>query len=798
METKEKKETRALGLTAREAEERRARGLANTVKEKNGKSYLRIVTDNLFTFFNMLWAVIAVLMILFHSYSNLTFLAVIIPNILIAIIQECRAKHTVEKLSVTTDPRATVLRDGEDTEIDAGEIVLGDVMRVGMGQQILADAVVLSGVAEANESMLTGESNAIRKTEGDRVLAGSYLVSGQILCEVEHVGADNYVHKIEKAAKGFKKPASNLFRDLNKLLFYIACYLVPASLLIFLFYMLGENTLEKSVIDTCGAVIGMIPAGMYLLVTVTLTLSVITLATKRTLVQDMYSIEMLASADVVCLDKTGTITDGTMCVGRVVPLGGHTEAEIARAMSLLEGSERSINATSRALIERFGTANDAALSEKIPFSSERKYSAAAFVGVGAFSVGAPHFVKCPVTEDTEREIAALAAEGQRVLLLAKHESLSDESGEPLALIAVSDRIRPNAKETIEKFQSQGVTVKIISGDHAATVSAIAARVGVKDAERYISCENMSDEELAFAADRYAVFGRVTPEQKVLLVKTLKAAGHTVAMTGDGVNDTLALKESNCAIAMADGSEMARKVSQIVLLNSDFGTLPDVVREGRRCINNVRRSSTLFLMKTVLTIFLSFVTVVTGFLSLFTVIPMFEYPFQPKGLMLLELCVIGIASVLLALEPNNERIQGSFIKTVMKNNIPNAIALIVPVFTVVLLGACGVFASTEQRNVFAMIAVTLAGLANLWMLCIPYTKWRAFVAVGMTAFLALVVSVCATLLSGFMDLGFELAAAAPVATVLISLGSMAFAALTHVVTHLIAAARGKRKTAAKAA
>ena len=790
METQEKETQSAIGLTSAEVAERVARGEVNKAKEKSGKSYFRIVTDNLFTFFNMIWALIAVVMIALHSYSNLTFLAVIIPNILIAIIQECRAKHTVEKLSVTTDPHATVLRDGAPVEIAAEEIVLGDVMRVSMGQQILADAVVISGLAEANESMLTGESNAIRKSEGDRVLAGSYLVSGQIDCRTVHVGAENYIHKIEKAAKGFKKPASNLFRDLNKLLFYIACLMVPIAVAMFVFQWISTGSMIDSILQTCGAVIGMIPAGMYLLVTVTLTLSVITLATKRTLVQDMYSIEMLASADVVCLDKTGTITDGTMCVSAVLPLGGHTEEEVTRIMSLLEGSEQSVNATSRALIERFGRAEDDPLLDKVPFSSARKYSAATFRDAGTYSVGAPHFVRCDVTDEMEETIGTYAAAGERVLLLARHDSLTAESGEPVALIAVSDRIRPNAKETIEKFQSQDVTVKIISGDHAATVAAIAARVGVKNADRYASCETMSDEELIAAANEYAVFGRVTPEQKVLLVKTLKAEGHTVAMTGDGVNDTLALKESNCAIAMADGSEMARKVSQIVLLDSDFGTLPDVVREGRRCINNVRRSSTLFLMKTVLTITLSLVTVITGLLSLFTSIPVFVYPFQPKGLMLLELCVIGIASVLLALEPNNERIEGSFIRTVLKNNIPNAIGMIVPVFVVVLLGSCGIFDSMAQRNVLAMIAVTLAGLANLWMLCIPYTKWRAFVAVGMTVFLAAAVLLCATVLSGFMQLGFELVAPIPGTVVAVGLGSMAFAVVTHIVHALIRKARKK--------
>ncbi len=703
------------GLTSQQVEEQRALGNVNVSNEKVGKSYGRIVADNLLTFFNFVWLIVTIVLCAVGSFSNLTFLFIIIPNVAIAIIQEIRAKRTVEKLSVTTEPHAVVIRDGQEQQIAVSDIVLGDIIKIEMGKQVLSDARVISGVAEANESMLTGESDAIRKTDGDVVLAGSFLVSGSIYAEVIRVGKDNYVHKIESAAKGFKKPASNLFRDLNHLIKYIGIFLVPMSIVMLISnYFAYDKDIITDIIKSCGSVIGMIPAGVYLLVTITLTLSVITLAKKKTLVQDMYSIEMLASADVVCLDKTGTITDGTMCVTAFKILSDkHTEEELLRVMSLIEGAEESINNTSKALIERFGR-TEAEIVEKIPFSSQRKYSAVEFATDGVWAIGAPRFVPCPISEELERAVEEYAKDGQRVLVLAKLDSLTGV-GYAAAMVAISDRIRPNAKETIAKFQEQGVTIKIISGDHAATVSTIAGRVGVNNSEKYISCESISDEELIACAEEYAVFGRVTPEQKVLLVKTLKANGHTVAMTGDGVNDTLALKESNCAVAMADGSEVARKVSQIVLLESDFGTLPDVVREGRRCINNVRQSASLFLMKTMFVIML----------SIFAAVTVTGYPFEPSQFLILELFVIGIASVLLALEPNNKRIEGSFMKTVLIKSAPNALVMFVPVLVVLIVGMIdGIGISPECRNVVAMIVVTIVGYINLVALCRPFTKWRA--------------------------------------------------------------------------
>ncbi len=738
------------GLTSEEVAKLRAEGKVNISDERVGKSYGKIIRDNLFTFFNFIWLVVTVLLLLCRSITNMTFLAIVIPNVVISIVQEMKAKRTVEKLSVTTEPKATVIRDGELVTIDSKDIVIGDVMLVEMGRQVLSDAVVISGFAEANESMLTGESDAIKKEVGDKILAGSFFVGGSVYAKVVNVGRDNYIHKIEKAAKSFKAPASNLFHDLNKLIKSIGVFLVPMSIILFVSNWFSLRTeaepFKQAILKTCGSVVGMIPSGVYLLVTLTLTLSVIKLARKKTLVQDMYSIEMLASADVVCLDKTGTITDGTMKVTLVESLDGTEISEIERIMSHIEGTEQSVNNTSAALIDRFGKDVSVKIINKIPFSSARKYSAVSIVGLGAFSIGAPHFVPCPISAEVEEIISERAREGERVLILVRHpDGVLENEGVALALIAISDRIRPAAKETIANFQEQGVTLKVISGDHAETVSTIAARVGIKNADKYISCDTITDEQLVESAEKYTVFGRVTPEQKVLLIKTLRVNGHTVAMTGDGVNDTLALKESNCAIAMADGSEMARKVSHIVLMNSDFASLPDVVREGRRCINNVRQSSVLYLMKTIFTILLSIISVVT----------FSGYPFEPRNFLLLELFIIGAASVLLTLEPNNKRIEGTYLDTVIIRSFPNALAMLAPVIILMIAEKFipAYALGKAVRDSISMAVIILVAFINLVALCRPFTKWRAIVVAAVGACIAIAIPVSIYLLDDM--LGFAL-------------------------------------------
>ncbi len=724
-------ETLPEGLSSEEVDLCIARGEVNVERVSSGKSYFKIIADNLFTPFNLIWAIVACFLIAFESYNSLTFLAVVAPNTLIAIFQQMRAKRTVARLSVTTDPKATVVRDGALWDIDASELVLGDVVKLEIGRQVLSDGIVISGVCEANESMLTGESVPIKKQTGDRVFAGSFIVSGSAYVKLDKVGSDNYVQTLERAAKKFKAMTSNLFRDLNRLTKTIGGFIIPMAVAMavcnYLVYRseFAGFELAKTVVEkTCGSIVGMVPAGIYLLVTLTLSLSVMSLAKKKTLVQDMYSIEMLASADVLCLDKTGTITDGTMAVVETEILDGTEREELVNIVAHMQGTDNAFNATGRALIAEFGkiigTVNDS-----VPFSSERKYAAADIAEVGIYAIGAPGFVPCPVSRELEKKITVHAERGERVLLLARLSKLVDKKGVPVALIAIADRIRPNAAETIAKFQEQGVTVKVISGDHAATVSTIAAKVGVIGAEKYISCEYLTNEELVSVAEEFTVFGRVTPEQKVLLIKTLKQKGHTVAMTGDGVNDTLALKEANCAIAMADGSEVARKISQIVLMNSDFGTLPDVVREGRRCINNVRQSSTLFLMKTIFTIFI----------SLFSILTATGYPFAPNNFFFLELFIIGAASFLLALEPNDKRIEGSYLDTVIIKSFPCAVALFVPTLVILIVGTYSSLVNYDVRNAVAMCVVILVGYLNLVNICRPYTKWRFAVVVTVGVLLA---------------------------------------------------------------
>lgn len=769
MKSVDLKETEGIpeGLTSEEVAARVAEGKVNISNEKVGKSYLQILCDNLFTFFNFVWLLVAAILVICGSYSNMTFLAVVIPNIVIATFQEMKAKKTVEKLSVTTEPKATVIRDGELINIPSAEIVIGDVMLVETGRQVLSDAVVISGAGEANESMLTGESDAIKKEVGDKILAGSFFVGGSVYAKVTSVGRDNYVHKIETAAKNFKAPSSNLFHDLNKLIKSISIFLVPMSIVLFASNWLSYKDVVTAAVKTCGSVIGMIPAGIYLLVTLTLTLSVINLSRKQTLVQDMYSIEMLASADVLCLDKTGTITDGTMKVTGVYSLDGTATDEITRIMSHVNGTEQSINNTSKALIDYFGKDVSVKIIKKIPFSSTRKYSAVSIEGLGAFSIGAPHFVPCPVSAELEEDVERHALEGERVLILVRHEDL-DREGIPLALITISDCIREGAAETIRSFEAQGVTLKVISGDHAATVSTIAKKVGITGAEKYISCDTLTDEEIVLAAEEYTVFGRVTPEQKVLLVKTFQVNGHTVAMTGDGVNDTLALKESNCAIAMADGSEMARAVSHIVLMNSDFTSLPEIVKEGRRCINNVRQSSVLFLMKTIFTVLLSIISVIT----------FSGYPLEPKQLLLLELLVIGLASVLLALEPNDKPIRGSYLNTVVIKSFPSALALLLPVILLIIFQKIPGFGmSHEARNAIAMAMITIVGFVNLAALCTPMTKWRASVVAIIAVLLILLVPFSIFVFNDFI--GFAPIAEQPVVFLCMIAASLIFTVIMQI-------------------
>lgn len=707
------------GLTTAQYEERVKEKLFNKTKQSTGKSYLRIICENIFTFFNFIWLVIFSALVAVQSYSDLLFIVVIFLNTLISIIQECKAKMVVQKLSIVTTPKVKVIRDGEETEVNADKLVLDDIILLEIGNSIPADAVVIDGKMEVNESLLTGESDAVKKNVGDTIYAGSFIISGSCKARVDKIGKDNYIQSIAQQAKQFKSPNSNLYKDLNSIIKYIGIGIIPVGGIMFASnYYSYDHNLTMTVIKTCGALTGMVPAGMFLLVTIALAVGVIKLSRKKTLVKDLFSIEMLARSNVLCLDKTGTITDGTMRVCEVEEIGKLKKVENKNIIANILYNQTTSNATSNAMLIEFGKNNDLHLAYNIEFSSKRKCTLTTFEDLGTFVLGAPEFTNSKINDELKDKIFEHTSKGQRVLLLAHSKSMLNEKEEapkncePLLLIAIEDHIREDAMETIEWFKQNNVQIKIISGDNPVTVSKIAQRVGVENAENFVSLEGVSNQQVEQYANMFTVFGRVSPEQKLILVKSLKKQGNIVAMTGDGVNDTLALKEADCSIAMADGSDVARGLSNLVLMDSKFSSLPAVVREGRQVINNVQQSSTLFLMKTLFTILL----------SLFSIVTLSQYPFSPKNLFILELFVIGMPSVILALQPNTKLIQGDFIPVVLKRSIPSGLLMFMNVFAVIILMRFGVL-NAEEYYTLATLVLIFTGYVNLFFLCLPLTKIR---------------------------------------------------------------------------
>ena len=708
------------GLNSLQLKNRVESKLVNNTKQSSGKSYFRIVFDNTVTFFNFIYIVLFAALIAVGSYNNLLFLVIIVSNTLISIIQECKAKKTVEKLSVVTLPKVKVVRNGEINEVATTKLVLDDVVVLEVGNQIPADCIILDGKVDVNESLLTGESNAIRKTKNEQLFAGSFIMSGSCYARVDKIGKDSYIQSIATEAKKFKSPNSNLYKDLNLIIKYIGIGIIPVGALLFLMnYYVYNQSIVMAVTRTCGAITGMVPAGMFLLVTIALAVGVVKLSRRKTLVQDLFSIEMLARVDVLCLDKTGTITDGTMQVCDVIDLNKHS-LETEKIIANILNAQKTNNSTSSALLLKFGKDNELKPVYNMEFASKRKFTATSFEGYGTFAIGASEFVNCELSEQLKAQIYELSANGKRVLLLVHSDEYLDENEQlpqnttPIALVAIQDHIREDAIDTIEWFKQNNVSIKIISGDNPITVSNIAKRVGVENAESCVSLEGLSLQEVEKIATKFTVFGRVSPEQKHVIVKTLKKNGHVVAMTGDGVNDTLALKEADCSIAMADGSDVARGISNLVLLDSKFSSLPAVVREGRQVINNVQQSSTLFLMKTLFTILL----------SLFSVLTFSGYPFENTQLFLLEMFIIGLPSVILALQPNTSLIKGNFIPVVLKKSIPSGLLMFISVLTVVILMRTGVFVS-EEYFTLATLTLTFTGFMNLFFLCLPLNKLKCF-------------------------------------------------------------------------
>ena len=729
-----------LGLTKAQVESRQNSNLYNNTKVTTSKTYRSIFFKNIFTFFNMLWLIIAVALICVGSYKDLIFIFVIVANTAIAIIQEIRAKIAVEKLSIVTTPMVKTIREGARLDIPADKLLLDDVIVLSSGNQTPSDCIILEGKVEVNESLLTGESNAIEKGENSPLLSGSFIVSGECYARVDKIGSDNYINQIAKKAKEFKTPQSNLFKDLNRLIKYIGIALIPIGVLTFFKELtINGSTIQQQITNTSGALTSMIPAGMFLLVTISLAIGVVKLAKKKTLVRDLYSIEMLARTNVLCLDKTGTITDGTMKVVGFETYTKKRKANIQKLLSNVLHVQKTMNSTSSAMVKEFGRNDELRAVNVAEFSSERKYSITQLSNRKIYFLGAYTRIGCAIDEQQQAFIKEAQSKGHRILAFAEQEGgkfdkkMSGKDATLLALIVIEEHIREDAIETIQWFKDNGVEVKIISGDDPATVSKIAQRVGVKHSDKFVSLEGVSLKDIEKMADEFTVFGRVTPEQKYTIIKTLKNKGKVVAMTGDGVNDTLALKEADCSIAMADGSEVARSISKIVLLESNFSSLPSVVKEGRQVVNNVQNSSSLFLMKTFFAILL---TVLTLFLQM-------QYPFNPSMMMLLEFFVIGMPSFLLTFEPNTKPITGNFIPQVMKRSLPRALLLLINVLIVMILYYTQSLQvmTAEEYTTLAVLTMTYTGFLNLVSLCIPANLLKigimALSCVGIT--LAIVVT-----------------------------------------------------------
>jgi len=726
-------------------------GKVNGGLKKYSTTYGEIIFRNLVTFFNLLlFALFALLLVFKVQVTNMFFMLVCLGNILIGIIQNCRSKYVTDRLSLLSEGKIKVLREGALYSVRSTAIVENEVILLEAGSEIPVDAVLLNGNIEVNESLLTGEARPIKKHKGERVLAGTFAVSGAAFVKAEKIGRETYAAGIQKSAKSIKKNNSQILYSLNKIIKIISIIIIPLELLYVVSqfaYNIEElnswSTWEKTIQPMAGSMISLIPAGMFLLTSVAFAVSVIRLSKKKILAHEMYSIEMLARTDVLCFDKTGTLTDGTMEVSEIIPLSGYDEAEAEKLMGNYVFSSTDKNQTAWALFKRFSKGEHEKADFFLPFSSKRKYSAATFKGV-TFFLGAPDVI-CGNGEykDILAECEIRQRKGLRAILLAKAES--DFNGEdlpekitPVAIAAISDHVRDEVKPMLEWFGENGVETKIISGDNVETVSAIAAQAGVPNAEKCVSLFGMSEEDVRSAALEYAVFGRVSPEQKAIIVSALKDAGKTVAISGDGVNDILAMKKADCSIAMGNGADAARGAADLVLLDNNFEVMQDIVKEGRRVVNNIQRSSTLFLMKTFFTFFLTVMSIIMSFARA----PFSSYPFIPANILLFEWIVIGLPSIILALQPESRKITGSFLRNILSLAIPAAICLafsIVPIFIIKQFS----FAELSDPMISLLVEIlsfTFAGgLTILFNVSRPFNKLRAVMFITMVVLGVLVIT-----------------------------------------------------------
>ena len=724
----------AEGLSPQEIKLRQSNGLSNIMPPSNTKSEGQIIKENVLTFFNLIFLVLALCLCLVGSFKNLMFLLVAVANTVVGSFQEIRAKRAVDKLTLVAAGTAKAIRSGQRVSVRTDQLVRDDIVEFAAGDQICADAVVRDGQLQVNESLLTGEADAILKNPGDTLKSGSFVISGRARVQLTHVGSESYAAKLAaEARRNVRSTKSEMMLSLTKLITVVGIALIPLGIILFLRHFLSVFQglpLRDSVESTVSALIGMIPEGLYLLTSVAIAASCLKLSRKRVLVQDMNCIETLAHVDVLCVDKTGTITEPTMEVTDVYPLNSERFSydDIEKILAAFYHGEEPDNETARAMGQQFAGETTWRAVKRMAFSSSTKWSGADFGENGRYVVGAPEFIMGDRYDSIRSEAEPWSERGCRVLLLAAYDTVFDDGPlqsahvAPIALVFLSNLLRPDAQETFRYFASQGVSVRVISGDNPITVAQVAARAGIENADRYVDAMTLSTEQdFEEAVKYYTVFGRVTPEQKRYLVRAFQKQGHTVAMTGDGVNDVLALKDANCGIAMASGSQDASQVAQIVLLNSQFSAMPAIVAEGRLVINNIQRAASLFLVKNIFSFALTL-------LLLFIDMP---YPLLPIQLSLISTFTIGIPSFFLALEPNYARVEGKFMRNVIRRAMPGGLTNL----TIVLLA--GFFTSTfglsnEQLNTICVWVMSAVGLVTLYHVSVPFTRLRLAVLAAMTA------------------------------------------------------------------
>lgn len=733
-----------LGLSTEEARLRSQGGWANGLTQSASRSEKEIILENCLTFFNLVFIVLAVILLLSgSSVKNMTFLVVVICNAVIGCYQEIRAKRAVDRLTLVAAQQLRAVRDGKCRPIRSDLLVRDDIVEFSAGDQICADGILRSGTLQINESLVTGEEDAITKGPGDELKSGSFVIAGTGRAQLTRVGGDSFAARLAAEARADPHAAkSEMMRSLDKLIRVVGIALIPIGLILFYQeFSVLKLSFQESVEGTVSALVGMIPEGLYLLTSVAMAASALKLTGQKVLVQDMNCIETLARVDMLCVDKTGTITEANMEVDNVIPLTDDPPEHLERILSAIYSGAAPENDTARAMAEMFAGQTDWQCEKRIPFTSRTKWSAAVFRGQGAFVIGAPEFTMGPRYEELREAVEQWSGLGYRVLLIAQHgsdlgEILNPEKLRPLALILLTNRIRPEAPDTFSYFAAQGVTIKVISGDNPITVSEVARRAGIAGAEAYIDATALEDADLWEAADRYTVFGRVTPDRKKKLIRILRQKKHTVAMTGDGVNDVLAMKEADCGIAMASGAQAASQVAQLVLLNSDFSAMPGIVGEGRRVINNIQRAATLFLVKNIFSLGLSLIT-------FFTNLP---YPIVPLHLSVISALTIGVPSFFLAMEPNYERFSGHFLRGVLRRAFPGGLTNI---FVVLMAQAfMTVFnLPSEQISTVCAALLGIVGLLVLFQTCKPFDRFRKLIWAAM----ALALLFCFTVLAHFFEL-----------------------------------------------